>query len=169
MGNFREQLAALKVKFGNANANGSSDDLQPATESMITAAGSVDTLTDFAFLVSNVRGQYNFNEEQIRHCEAETQDILHEIELTAFNASKGYNLVRELKKVRQDRRYYMDQNELLKYIVQYLDKTWPLDIGKLIECITGRQKAQAERQYTPRVRQPMEDKQGEEEGVSCTT
>src|SRR5690242_8603446 len=107
MGSLKEQLAAVRGIFGGG------DQQQPATESMITACSAIDTLTDFAYLISNVKGQCDFNAEQVRRCENETQDLLHEIELTSFSAAKGYNMVRELKKVRQDRRYYKDQNEVL--------------------------------------------------------
>ncbi len=150
MANFKEKLMAVKDVLLGSGA-------EPAQESMITATGAIDTLQDFAYLIGNVKGQYNFNAEQIARCDAETQDLLHEIELTSFSAAKGYMLVKELKKVREDRRYYKDQNEILEYLVAFLEK-YPFlsnTTDGLIQSMTGRIKALAEREYKPRVRIPV--------------
>lgn len=65
---------------------------------------------------------YEQNSNDIDLCDKETQDLLHLIELTTFNASKGYQLSKELQKVRNKRRLLKDENELLEPLMNVINK-----------------------------------------------
>lgn len=65
---------------------------------------------------------YDSNYDNVKVKEAETQDLLHEIELSNFNASQGCILAKELQKVRRERRKMKDENELLFYLYDMVKK-----------------------------------------------
>jgi hypothetical protein len=63
---------------------------------------------------------YESNFEEIGRLDNETQDLLHEIELSApRNVCSGYSLYKELRKIRERRRELKDQNEQLSEIYGY--------------------------------------------------
>jgi len=90
----------------------------------------------------------------IQLCESETQDLLHEIELTKFDVQRGYRLCKQLQEIRQRRRQLKDTVELLRNIKDFLDCNKQLKIS-LFKTLTSMERAEENqecRKYTPRVR-----------------
>lgn len=52
-------------------------------------------------------------EKIIKRCELETQDILHLAELESFNACQGFDIAKNIQKVRQKRRKAKDELQAL--------------------------------------------------------
>lgn len=77
---------------------------------------------------------YENNKILIDLCEKEIIDLEHVIELTAFNASRGYHLAKEIKDVRIRRRELKDQNELLNPLIEIISrmKSFQNDLNKAV-------------------------------------
>jgi hypothetical protein len=66
--------------------------------------------------------------EGISQANKELEDMLHEIELTEFNACQGYFMARKVKEIRQRRRELKNDQELLKIFKDFLDQHTGLKI-----------------------------------------
>lgn len=131
---------------------------KPNTDTVISADNAVNIIADFVNLVENIQAQYNFNYEQVGRADEETQDLLHWVELINMDAIKGWKFIKDVKKVRVDRRYYKDQNIILEYVVNYI-KTNNSSINNLkyaLETIKTRQETLSNRVYQPRVRTDLD-------------
>lgn len=83
----------------------------------------------------------------------DTQDILHEIELSeGKSASEGYKLYRKLKLVREDRRRAKAENEILEPFVQWLQQNQRTceQLAQIQGKCSTKQQVIAKRRYTPR-------------------
>lgn len=80
--------------------------------------------------------------------------LLHELELTKFNACEGYNLAKELQILRHKRRQYKDQEEQLDVLRGFMNKhKWVIsDLKPLIKILEDKQEHQLYRKYTPKIR-----------------
>lgn len=108
-------------------------------------------LSDFKYVVETYEG----NIDTIRKLEAETQDLLHEIELTKRkNASEGYYMYDELRRVREKRRELKDENESLEEMYQLYKCNEPFTnkLKKIQKNVDRIKERQTKRCYTPRVR-----------------
>lgn len=87
-------------------------------------------------------------------CEMETQDLLHEIELTKFDVQRGYRLCKQLQEVRQRRRNLKDTMEVLRTLKDFLDSNKQLKINlfKTLSAMEKTEEHQGRRMYAPRVR-----------------
>lgn len=92
--------------------------------------------------------------DELKRCEEETQDLLHEIELTKFDASRGYRLCRDLQEVRQCRRRLKDEIEVVRVLKEFLDSNKQLKISlfKVLTNMERVEEGQGRRTYKPRVR-----------------
>ena len=93
--------------------------------------------------------------QKIKDIHSEQDDLLHEVELTRFNACEGYNLARELKILRHKRREYKDQEEQLDMLRGFMNKhKWIVnDLKPLIKLLEDKQDYQLHhRTYTPKIR-----------------
>lgn len=79
---------------------------------------------------------YEQNEEIIRQAEAESQDLLHEIELAApKNGPQGYLLYKALRDARVRRREAKNENELLAPLYQFCKDQ--VEVRKELQKIQG--------------------------------
>lgn len=99
-------------------------------------------------------------EEDLKRLDAETQDLLHLAELTQLSASKGYDLYKEIQKVRQERRKVKDQLEMLepiKEINSYVGKPAEKNINKMIGEVRKIATRHENRTYRMRVRNDLQE------------
>ena len=130
-----------------------SDELIVDMPSMDEMLNPVAFIRSFNKSCGEVISRYNFNEECIQRRENDTQDILHEIELSGYkNAREGYKLYKKLKLVREDRRRAKAENEVLKPLIDWLavNKQLRDQLGKVQGQCSTKQQLIAKRIYTPR-------------------
>ena len=111
----------------------------------------VNTLID---ILSDIKQTYEFNYENVNDLDKETQDLEHEIELSNFDSKKGYKLVKEFKRVRQERRKLCDENLTLKFLYDYFAKypNMVTDLQKSRGEIKRKTEELSNRFYTPKIR-----------------
>jgi len=92
--------------------------------------------------------------QKIRDIHSEQDDLLHEVELTKFNACEGYQLSKELQLLRHKRRHYKDQEEQMDMIRGVINKyKWVInDLKPLVKLLEEKENHQIHRQYTPKIR-----------------
>lgn len=102
---------------------------------------------------------YEGNKLTIELCEKEIIDIEHVIELTTFNASRGYSLAKDIKEVRIRRRELKDQNELLSPLVEVVQRMrgFQNDLNKAIGDIRRIKQKHENRSYKMRVREDLQE------------
>ena len=95
--------------------------------------------------------------QKIRDTDSEICDILHDVELTSFNACEGYKLARELQKLRKKRREYKEQEEQLDMLRGFVNKhKWIVSDLKLnIKTVEGKREQQLHRIYSPKIRKDL--------------
>ena len=111
-------------------------------------------IQDIINSVDIFEAEYQRIYEEIGKCDLEVCDILHDIELTSFNACEGYKMAKEIQKVRQRRRELKDKKSEILIIKETVEKIRPT-IQKLqgeITNIEEKQEFQLHRIYTPRIR-----------------
>lgn len=96
--------------------------------------------------------------DDLKLCDAETQDLLHEIELTNFDKRRGHQLCKQLQEVRKRRRNLKEKMELLRSIKEFVDSNRQLKISlfKTLTSMERTEESQGERSYYPRVRNDLE-------------
>lgn len=104
--------------------------------------------------------RYSLNSERISETEKETDDLMHLLELTKFNAVEGYKISKQLQTIRQERRILKDENDLLRPMIHELKNmknklnTWDNILGNI-----RREKARKEnRYYNCKYRKDLQDK-----------
>jgi hypothetical protein len=106
---------------------------------------------------------YEANKQEIELCEKEIIDIEHVIELTHFSAAKGFNLAKEIQRVRLIRRRLKDQNEFLAPLVELASrmKTFQNDVNKVLGEVRKIKQWHENRFYKMRVREDLQAEVGE--------
>ncbi|KNE22458.1 hypothetical protein [Virgibacillus pantothenticus] len=103
---------------------------------------------------------YKSNLAQIKELEGEELDLLHQIELTRFNARDGYKIAKRIQEIRQERRRLKNENSQLKHLEIIVSK-WQDKLPKLDESIGNIRKEKGNittRKYHCRVRKDLETK-----------
>lgn len=113
------------------------------------------TIENFAKLVESFDAEKLATQDDVSTVDCELQDLLHEIELTSFNASEGYQLARKIKEVLMRRRQIKDCFK----IIQLLDDNFiknnkgiGVTLFKALKNIRNLKESQSKRVYHPRVR-----------------
>lgn len=90
-------------------------------------------------------------------CDQEISDLLHIIELSAFNASEGYKYSRELQITLQKRREIKNEVTSLRQLKQSLESVNGMKekLTTLNQKIGERNKIVLSKKYTPRVRSDL--------------
>jgi len=117
----------------------------------------ITTTKDFLETLNTVEKDWGTWITGIQQCETETQDLLHEIELTKFDVQRGYKLAKQLQEIRQRRRELKDTVELLRSIKDFVDSNKQLKIS-LFKTLTGMERTEENqgcRKYTPRIREDI--------------
>ncbi|WEG13987.1 hypothetical protein PU629_06360 [Pullulanibacillus sp. KACC 23026] len=110
-------------------------------------------------IVNETPKLYEQNKQSIDQLEKEIMDIEHVIELTTFNASKGFFLAKDIQTARKNRRELKDNNELLHPLVEVVSRmrTFQNDLNKAIGEIRKIKNRHVNRQYKMRVRDDLQE------------
>ncbi|HMM20610.1 MAG TPA: hypothetical protein PKA10_07705 [Selenomonadales bacterium] len=108
--------------------------------------------------------------DDIGQTDLETQDFLHEVELTKFSAYEGYDIASKFQAVRKRRRAAKDEQEILGPLKQWLDKhkTLTIDLYKVIGAMEKTIEQQRSRHYRPRIRTDLKICRGAAEESDAT-
>lgn len=114
----------------------------------------IQSTRSFLETLSTVEGEWGTWVDELNIIEQETQDILHEIELTRFDVQRGYRLCRALQEARQRRRKLKEKMEILKTLKEFTDNNKQLKISlyKALNTMQKTEDHQGQRMYTPRIR-----------------
>lgn len=114
----------------------------------------IQTTKNFLETLNAVEKEWGSWHEDLSQCNMEIQDLLHEIELTKFDAYRGYKLCKQLQEVRQRRRDIKNKIEVLKYLKDFYDnnKKLKIELYKVLTNMEQIEENQRHRLYTPRVR-----------------
>jgi len=121
---------------------------------MSKAKQHVDNLID---ILKDIKDTYDFNYSNINDLDKETQDLEHEIEIGQYDSKKGYKLVKEFRRVRQERRKLSDENTTLKFLYEYFSnqKTMLQDLYDIRGSIKRESDFMVNRLYTPKIRNDL--------------
>jgi len=117
----------------------------------------IDSTKSFLQSLNIVEHDWGSWVTELKQCDMETQDLLHEIELTKFEVQRGYKLCKKLQEVRQRRRKLKEKLEIFGALKDFLDSNKQLKIS-LFKTLTSMEKSeehQLQRQYYPRVRDDL--------------
>ena len=114
----------------------------------------IQSTRSFLETLSTVEGEWGTWVDELNIIEQETQDLLHEIELTRFDVQRGYRLCRALQETRQRRRKLKDKMEILRTLKEFTDNNKQLKINlyKALNVMQRTEDHQGQRMYTPRIR-----------------
>jgi len=131
-----------------------SDITAPQTFPVLQTPNAITTTRNFLETLNTVEKDWSTWITDIQQCESETQDLLHEIELTKFDVQRGYRLAKQLQEVRQRRRRLKDTVELFRNIKDFLDcnKQLKISLFKTLTSMERVEENQGQRMYAPRVR-----------------
>ena len=103
--------------------------------------------------VDTIHQQWDEVTDEIIHADKICQDILHEIELSNFNACEGYQLAKRLKAARQVRRKAKDTKDMLTFFKQFCEQNKSVTTNLYQTCIRMRKmrEEQEKRIYHPRM------------------
>lgn len=108
--------------------------------------------------IKTVIETYENNRLLIDQREKETQDLLHELELSNLTPLQSLRLMRNLKEARMDRRKMKDENDTLEPLYNLLTKEYPKlkeSLAKSHKEIIVKKNRQEARIYYPRVRSDL--------------
>lgn len=106
-----------------------------------------------------VRSRYEQNEGDLVYYEKEFNDLTHALEFVEFDKDNGFEIAKQLRENRINRRLAKDENEVLKPLYELLRKYKTLENElnsikvKTRNVLTG----QSNRVYKPRVRSDMQE------------
>ena len=111
-------------------------------------------------MYQSVTTTYELNQDIIRQADEETQDLLHELELSnPKNAVDGYKVYKQLREVRRRRRLAKDECALMKDMYEYFKSQPAQQFKKEIQKVQSNSAKEADhqekRQYTPRQRNDL--------------
>jgi len=115
-------------------------------------------VTNMLNQINTVVETYENNLLLIDQREKETQDLLHELELSNLTPVLSLRLMKNLKEARVDRRRRKDENETLEPLYILVKKEYPKlkeTLAKSHKTITLSKKRQEARSYFPRVRNDL--------------
>lgn len=103
--------------------------------------------------------RYEEVQKEIKKCELELEDLEHVIELHNFNASKGYQLAKEIQKTRKRRRDLKNELEQLESIrrLNAIGKPTEKHLNQAIGEVRSVTERQKNRCYSMRVRNDLQE------------
>lgn len=107
--------------------------------------------------LTQIENELQAADQAIKNCDTELCDIMHEIELTTFNACEGYYLAKEIQTIRKLRREWKEYEEQLDILKRFLGnhKNARNELRGLIKNVEDMKERQIHRVYTPRIRTNM--------------
>ena len=124
---------------------------------MIDAREAMDIVSKFLYLANNIRETCEDLDNQRESANDETQDFLHAIRFSTFNASQGYALAKGLQEVQQRRGEIKDNLAILKLAKRFTEDNFLMiqEVKELATQMNEQKKFQSERVYHPRVRHEL--------------
>jgi len=121
---------------------------------MVNTHDTVEAISNFLKAISELDTHWEQICSDISKTDMETEDILHELELSRLNASEGYYWASQLQDVRKRRRDSKDQQSTLLPFKQWADrqKSLTIDLYKTLNSMKNVVKMKDVRVYHPRVR-----------------
>lgn len=118
------------------------------------------TATFLRDAITEIPKRYNYDLTEVKQLDKETQDLLHLMELSNFNAFEGYKASKELQTVRRTRRDCKDEYELLEPLIEVMKQMQPhvKQLNRIIGEIRKLKHKQESRKYRTRVRFDLQDK-----------
>jgi hypothetical protein len=119
----------------------------------------------FAKMLESLTEEWEQLVDGVSQTDLETQDLLHEIELTKFNAVEGYMLTSKLKEIRLRRREIKNDLEVyssFKDTFYANNKNLSVTLFKALKKLNTIREGQERKHYTPRVRDDLKLAQKEE-------
>lgn len=109
---------------------------------------------NFLEVLNSVDKEWGSWHDDLKQCESEIIDLLHEIEFTKFDAYRGYKLCKEIQDVRQRRRKIKEKMEILRGLKDFEtnNKNMKINLYKVLTNMEKIKENQGNRMYTPRVR-----------------
>ena len=80
----------------------------------------MDDIEKIISAFDNIVQQYEWNFQEVNDCDNETNDLLHEIELTELSAKEQRMRYRQLKEVRERRRKAKNAVEQYKELYEFI-------------------------------------------------
>lgn len=111
-------------------------------------------------MYQSVIANYELNQDIIKQADEETQDLLHELELSEpKNAREGYLIYKQLRDVRQRRRLAKDENKLMQNMYDYFKtqsgQLFKREIQKIQGSAAKEYEHQENRRYIPKQRDDL--------------
>lgn len=108
----------------------------------------IDYLCQVTEILNIARQDYSMCSKLISSLDREAQDILHLIETENFNASRGYLLARNLKKIRIKRREVKNNQALLQVLLAKFNGEF---LQALDRKLINKARQQSKYKYVPKV------------------
>lgn len=103
-------------------------------------------------LLNQVDVEHNLLAKEQLRLEQATQDLLHEMELTTFNACEGYYLAKRIKDIRIQRREIKNELNELTALKTFASKgQFRCELDNVVKSIELKEKAKEKALYAPRV------------------
>lgn len=105
------------------------------------------------YLLESVIKRFDQNDNSIAKLDSERSDLDHMIELTAFNAAEGYQLVKKVKDNRRHRRICKDENHAMKPLYEFIKRNGDQmlrDYRRIAKETEKQSEYLEKRQYHPR-------------------
>lgn len=121
-------------------------------EAEFDSLSAVENTKEFLAFARSVISRYEGDQRRQEELEAETQDLLHVMELSKnLNASEGYKLYAKLASIRRERRACKNEVEMLKPLYEYLqDRRIINDLAQIQGKCSASRDVVSRRQYTLR-------------------
>lgn len=118
------------------------------------------SLSELEKMIHKIPKHIETLEKQIKICDDETQDILHLMELSSFNAQEGWKLSKDLQMTRQARRNAKNELEGLRKIQERFNNRSQMNIHveSANRDLNNYTVKLSKRKYAPRVRLDFEEK-----------
>lgn len=114
----------------------------------------LDIVNNIVSSYEELQNEIQENRIKLSNTDKEICDILHEIELTSFNACEGWKMAKEIQRLRQERRIFKDNEEnftLINSSIGHLKRSVS-SFKKELKRVELKQEENIHRKYTPRIR-----------------
>lgn len=112
-----------------------------------------EQLTNILKDLKQVKNDYQYSYDKVGEMDLLTQDYLHMLEIVPFSEDEMFKIATQLKNTRLERRKHKDNVELLKPLVDCLEKhnRTIKDLEQVLGQMRKIEETQENRIYTPRI------------------
>lgn len=118
----------------------------------MNAQDTMDAINQFLSAANQIEEYWSQLYDEVGKTDRETQDLLHELELSRFNACNGFSLAARMQEIRKRRRRSKNEKEVIEPFKQWADKhkSIVVDLHKVLKAMGKAAETQQTRQYHPR-------------------